>query len=88
MEQIQLDKHVANCMSLNSLRRYRKFHNITCSANNRKTLSDAVASHFKNNLRTEEQTSNNSKSTIILNERDILSTFISAANVPSSVKAD
>ena len=56
--------HVVSCMSMHSLRRYKKHFNFTC-ANNKKAISEAVTRHFRGQF--------------LVKEQDVLSTFISMA---------
>ena len=63
-EGINYPAHIVSCMSMHSLRRYKKHFNIAC-ANNKRAISEAVARHFRGQL--------------VVKEQDVLSTFISTA---------
>ena len=46
--------HVVSCMSMHSLRRYKKHFNFS-RANNKKAISEAVTRHFRGQLIVKEQ---------------------------------
>lgn len=86
--QISLEEHFVASMSVNSLRKYKKHYKLSCPANSRKNLSAAVAQHFKNQLIVDhganQQASKWGENTVVLQEREVLSTFISTVKSSNS----
>ena len=86
---ISLEEHFVATLSVNSLRKYRKHYKVNCSANSRKTLSAGVAHHFKNQLLVDNGMKGaKNEQNVLLNERDVLSAFISNVKSTTNSKFD